>query len=90
MVDHTVARQALEYVEVSQILPRLACQHGDPADRAMADGRTRARIQIWHRCEVGIINSSANSAAQDLIQINAVCGHAARELRLAAARIDCA
>jgi hypothetical protein len=67
-----VAVQALENIEIRQIFPRFTGLHSDAADQAMAYDGTQARIQVWYPCEAGMFNLFANSAARDLIQINAV------------------
>src|SRR5674476_352212 len=44
--DHRLAAQALERVEIRQVLSRLARLHGDPANGTMADAGTRACCQL--------------------------------------------
>src|ERR1017187_1334475 len=54
--DHRLAAQALERVEIRQVLSGFARLHGDTANGTMTDAGTRACCQFpiranWTRCE---------------------------------------
>src|SRR5664279_6639180 len=70
-MDHRVAGQAFERVEIGQVRSRLASHHGDAADQAMADAGALTCCQFSIRIVWTLDCSVAEYRPPDLIYINA-------------------
>ena len=66
-----MAGQAIERVEIGQVRARLASQHGDAADQAMADAGALVCCQFPIRIVWTLGCSVAEYRTPDLIYINA-------------------